>query len=102
MQQKPLNIPRGAQISAAITTNTTTLINSGKNAVLAGLLVATAGTAWTAEIYNGNPTSGGVLLVTLSGDAVGAVPTPLLACPQGLYVVTAGTTAGNLTIAYYS
>lgn len=102
MEQVPLLRPQGAQISAAITTNATTLINSGRNAVFSGLLVGTAGAAWNAAIYNGNPASGGILLVTLSGDAVGAVVSPLLACPQGLYVETSGTTPGSLTVCYYS
>ena len=133
MQQYPLNRPLGAQVSAAITTNTTTTINSGTSTVFSGLLstgslgpelsaaittnatttinsgaaavfvgasVGTAGSAWTAAIYNGNPSSGGVLLATLSGDAVGPVVSPPLACPNGLYVVTAGTTAGSIQIAY--
>jgi hypothetical protein len=133
MQQYPLNRPLGAQVSAAITTNATTEVNSGKSAVFSGLLVSgilgpelsaaittnatttinsgnaavfvgasvgTAGSAWTAAVYNGNPTSGGVLLATLSGDAVGPVVSPPLACPNGLYVVTAGTTAGSIQIAY--
>ena len=133
MQQYPLNRPLGAQVSAAISTNTTTEINGGNNAVFSGLLitgilgpelgaaistnttttinsgdaavfvgasVGTAGSAWTAAIYNGNPASGGVLLATLSGDAVGPVVSPPLACPNGLYVVTSGTTAGSIQIAY--
>ena len=99
MPQYPLNIPLGAQVSAAITTNATTQI-SGR--VFAGILVGTAGSAWNAAIYNGNPASGGVLLTTISADAVGPVNCPLLACPQGLYVVTSGTTPGSLTICYYA
>lgn len=102
MQQYPLNRPIGTQVSAAITTNATTEINSGSNAVFSGLLVGTAGTAWNAAIYNGNPTSGGTLLVTIGANAVGPVACPLLACPQGLYVVTSGTTPGSLTICYYA
>lgn len=101
MPQTPY-YPRGAQLSAAITTNATTTINVGSGAIFAGAVVGTAGTAWTAEIYNGVPGSGGVLLVTLSGDTVGPVASPLLQCPQGLYVVTAGTTPGALNIAYYT
>ena len=94
--------PKGAQLSPAIITNATTLINSGSGAVFAGLSVATAGSAWNAEIYNGNPTSGGVLLTTIACDTVGPVATPLLQCPNGLYVVTAGTTAGSVAIAFYA
>lgn len=102
MLQTPLNMPVGAQVSSPITTNTTTLINLGSGATFAGALVNAAGSAWTAEIYNGNPASGGVLLATLSGDTVQPVPSPYLRCPNGLYVVTAGTTAGNMNIAYYA
>ena len=94
--------PVGAQLSAAITTNVTTLVNQGSGAIFAGAVVATAGSAWNLEIYNGNPTAGGVLLVTLSADAVGPITSPLLRCPQGLYVVSAGTTAGSAQIAYYA
>ena len=133
MQQYPLNRPLGAQVSAAITTNATTEINSGTSSVFSGLLVSgvlgpelsaaittnatttinsgdaavfvgasvgTAGSAWTAAIYNGDPSGSGVLLATLSGDAVGPVVSPPLACPNGLYVVTSGTTAGSIQIAY--
>ena len=133
MRQYPLNRPLGAQVSAAITTNTTTEINSGTSSVFSGLLVSgilgpelsaaittnatttinsgdaavfvgasvgTAGSAWTAAIYNGDPSGSGVLLATLSGDAVGPVVSPPLACPNGLYVVTSGTTAGSIQIAY--
>ena len=70
MQQYPLNRPLGAQVSAAITTSATTTINSGDAAVFVGASVGTAGSAWNAAIYNGNPSSGGVLLATLSGDVV--------------------------------
>ncbi len=101
MPQYPLNTPIGAQVSAAIDSNATTLINSGKGAVFSGILVGTAGSAWEAAIYNGNPSSGGTLLTTISANAVGPVVSPLLRCPQGLYVVTSGTTAGSLTVAYY-
>lgn len=102
MLQTPLNMPVGAQVSAPITTNATTLINSGSGATFAGALVNTVGSAWTAEIYNGNPASGGVLLTTIPGDTVQPVPFPALRCPNGLYVVTAGTTAGSMNIAFYA
>lgn len=101
MQQYPLNRPLGAQTSAPITTSATTEIASGSATVFSGLLVNTAGSAWNAEIYNGNPASGGVLLATIPANAVGAVACPLLACPNGLYIVTAGTTAGSINVAYY-
>ena len=100
--QNPLNIPVGAQLSAAITSNTTTMINVGSKAVFAGLSVNTAGSAWNAEIYNGNPSSGGSLLATIPCNTQGVIPSPLLRCPQGLYVVTSGTTAGSVSVAFYA
>ena len=100
--QNPLNIPVGAQLSAAITSNTTTMINVGSKAVFAGLSVNTAGSAWNAEIYNGNPASGGSLLATIPCNTQGVIPSPLLRCPQGLYVVTSGTTAGSVSVAFYA
>ena len=100
--QNPLNIPVGAQLSAAITSNATTTINVGSKAVFAGLVVNTAGSAWNAEIYNGNPASGGSLLATIPCDTQGVIPSPYLRCPQGLYVVTSGTTAGSVSVAFYA
>lgn len=101
MPQTPLNLPIGAQQSAAITTNATTLINSGKRAVLAGYVCSNAGSSWTVEFYNGNPSSGGVSLGPAIALALGSFPVLQLAAPQGLYAVTAGTTAGSLTVAFY-
>lgn len=100
--QNPLNIPVGAQLSAAITSNSTTTINVGSKAVFAGLVVNTAGSSWNAEIYNGNPSSGGTLLATIPCNTQGVIPSPLLRCPQGLYVVTSGTTAGSVSVAFYA
>ena len=94
--------PVGAQLSTAITTNATTTINLGSGAIFAGLSVATAGTSWNVEVYNGSPTAGGVLLATIPANTQGVVDSPLLACPQGLYIVTAGTTAGSVSVAYYA
>lgn len=101
-QHFPWMQPKGAHLSAAITTSATTEINSGSGSIFAGLSVATAGSAWNAEIYNGNPSSGGVLLATIACDTVGVVPSPLLNCPNGLYVVTAGTTPGSVSVAFYA
>ncbi len=101
MPQYPLNIPLGAQVSAAITTNTTTTINTGSGSVLAGYIVNNAGSAWTVQFYNGVPGSGGVALGPAITAAVGFFELPKLGAPNGLYVVTAGTTAGSLTVAYY-
>lgn len=101
MPQSPY-YPIGSQLSAAITTNTTTTINVGSGAIFSGLIVNTAGSAWNVEIYNGIPTSGGVLLATIPANTQGVVDSPMLACPKGLYVVTAGTTAGSVSVAYYA
>jgi hypothetical protein len=94
--------PVGANLSAAITTNTTTTVNLGSGAIFSGVVVSTAGSSWNLEIYNGIPGSGGVLLATIPADAVGVINSPLLRCPQGLYVVSAGTTPGSAAIAYYA
>ncbi len=99
--QNHLNLPVGAQVSAAITTNATTVINVGKRAVLAGYVVMNAGSAWTVQFYNGNPASGGVALGPAMTIAAGMFALPLLAAPAGLYAVTAGTTAGSMTVAFY-
>ena len=101
-QTYPWMKPKGAQVSAPIITSTTTLINIGSGVIFSGLLVNTAGSAWNAQIYNGNPASGGVLLATIPCNAVGPVASPLLNCPNGLYVVTAGTTAGSVNVAFYN
>lgn len=102
MPQYPLNVPLGAQLSAAITTDTTTMINSGSRAVVSGLIVSNAGSAWTVQFYNGNPASGGVALTPALAVVAGVTPLVLLAAPKGLYAVTAGTTAGSLQVAFYS
>lgn len=102
MPQTPLNIPIGAQISSAITTNTTTLINLGSKATIEGYLVTNAGSAWTVQFYNGNPTSGGIAVGPALALAAGIFKLPNLRFPNGLYVETAGTTTGSMQVAYYS
>ena len=102
MLQTPLNMPVGAQVSAPITTNATTLINSGSAATLAGIMVNTAGSAWVVEAYNGDPATSGVLVETMSGDTVGPVVCPLVRFPNGLYIKTSGTTPGSLNVAFYA
>ena len=99
--QYPLNVPLGAQVSGAITSNTTTMINSGSRAVVAGVIASNAGSAWTVQFYNGNPADSGTALTPALDVTAGVTPLVLLAAPQGLYAVTAGTTAGSLTVAYY-
>ena len=101
MAQYPLNIPVGANLSAAITTNTTTAIQTGKSAVMVGYVATNAGSAWTIEFYNGDPAGSGVSLGPAVTVAAGFVPLLNLRAPNGLYVVTAGTTAGSLKVAYF-
>ena len=102
MPQYPLNVPIGALLSPYITTNATTQINAGNKAVLAGYVCTNAGTAWTIQFYNGNPGSGGVAIGPALTVATGLNELLQLRAPNGLYAVTAGTTAGSLTVAYYN
>lgn len=92
--------PKPSSLSPAIISNTTTLISIGSGCVFNGLLIGVAGTSWTIQAFNGNPSSGGRLLGTFSGDVVGPVISPMLACPNGLYVVTSGTTPGSVVVCY--
>lgn len=96
MPQYPLNIPLGATLSAAITTNTGTQIKTGPG-VLTGLSVNTAGSAWTATIYDGTSTSG-TKLYTIDLNAVGPIAIPPTRFVTGLFVQTAGTTAGSAQV----
>ena len=100
MPQYPINTPIGAQLSATITTNATTAINTGSGAVLAGYVCTNAGTAWTVQFYNGNPGSGGVALGPALTAATGLNSVLQLRANNGLYAVTAGTTAGSLQVAF--
>ncbi len=93
--------PVGAQLSAAITTNTTTAIQTGSGALLAGYVASNAGSAWTIQFYNGDPTASGVAIGPAITVTAGFFQTPKLRAPNGLYAVTAGTTAGSLQVAYY-
>ena len=99
-QHMPFMKPHGSTQSSPVTTNATTTINIGSGAIFQGVIVNTAGTAWQAEVYSGNPSSGGVLLATIPCNTVGPIASPSCACPGGLYVVTSGTTPGNLTVCY--
>jgi hypothetical protein len=93
--------PKAALLSAPITTNATTAINVGSGAIFAGILVNTAGSAWTAQVYSGNPSSGGTLVATIPITEVGPVDSPQLQCTGGLYIVTSGTTPGSVTVAFH-
>ncbi len=101
MPQPIFNLPAGAQLSAAITTNTTTTLNVGSRSVVEGYTVTNAGSAWTIQFYNGDPGTTGVAIGPAVTVAVGYFKVPQIRCAQGLYVVTAGTTAGSLQVAYF-
>lgn len=100
MQYTKLNAAP-CQISAAITTNATTAIGTGSGSSIVGYIVSAAGSAWTMKIYNGNPASGGVQIGGTITLTAGFFTLPPIGAPNGLYIVTAGTTAGNLQICYY-
>lgn len=98
MPQYPLNLPVGAPLSAAITTNTGTQVKTGPG-VLMGLSVTNAGSGWTATFYDGTGTSGKELAVV--DLTVGPVVFPQLRFTAGLFVETAGTTAGSFMVANF-
>lgn len=100
MPQYAFNNPAGAQLSPAVTTNADTLIANGSSVVLQGAVVSNAGSAWTIQYYNGAPGSGGVAVgpaITVTSGFMPAIP---IRFPNGLYAVTAGTTAGSLQVAF--
>lgn len=100
MQYTKLN-QAPCQVSAEITTNATTAIGTGSGSSLAGYIVTTAGSAWTMALWNGNPTSGGTQIGATITLTQGFFTLPPIGAPLGLYIVTAGTTAGKLSICYY-
>jgi hypothetical protein len=87
----------GGTSSKNITTNTGTLVKTGPGS-LASITVGTAGTTTTATVYDGTNNTG-TLLGTLTTTAQGQIPCgwPFTI---GLYLVTAGGTAANLTVTY--
>lgn len=99
MAQYPLNIPLGAALSTAITTDTNTQVKTG-GGVLMGMSVLVAGSAWTATIYDGTSASG-TELYTVALDTVGPIVFPPTRFVTGLFVVTAGTTAGSVKVANF-
>ncbi len=94
MAQYPAIYSFSAHVGTPITTNASTQVKTGPG-VLMGLSVNTAGSAWTATIYDGTSTAG-KLLYTVSLDAVGPVVFPNTVFNTGLFIVTAGTTAGSV------
>jgi len=84
-----------AHVGTAITTNASTQVKTGTG-IFFGFSVNTAGSAWTATVYDGTDTSG-KLLYTIDLNTVGPVVTPPTIFNTGLFVVTAGTTAGSVS-----
>ena len=84
-----------AHVGTAITTNADTQVKTGPG-ILFGFSVNTAGSAWTAAVYDGTSASG-KLLYTLSLDTPGPIVTPPTIFNTGLFIVTAGTTAGSVS-----
>lgn len=91
--------------STAITTNTSTLIQSGKSVFL-GAWVSNAGTSWTIQVRdNATSAAGGTNKGTAVTAAVGDPFNTFLngkgiICDAGLVIDTAGTTPGSLLILY--
>lgn len=83
---------------AHINTSATTTVKSGSG-VLEGVIVGGAGSSWTATIYDNTAGSGTVIAVLTPNSAHGSIDANL-AFSTGLTVVTAGTTAGDLTFVY--
>ena len=93
--QYPQIYKLAGHVGTAITTNASTQVKTGPG-VLLGLSVNTAGSAWTATIYDGT-SAAGKLLYTVGLDAVGPVVFPNTVFNTGLFIVTAGTTAGSVS-----
>ena len=93
MQQQPLNLPVGVPFRSPITSNTTTVVKTG-GGTFHGFSVLTAGSAWTAAVYDGTSASG-TLIAEVTLDATGPVSFPAMRYLSGLTIVTSGTTAGS-------
>ena len=87
-----------------IANKATTQIKTGSG-TLQAILISNAGTAWTLQINDGpNSTNGFTAMVGSTAFTVPAVGTNLIPVPltftNGLQVVTAGTTAGEMTFVW--
>lgn len=80
-----------------ITTDVGTLVKTGAG-TLNAITVGTAGTGSTAAIYDGIDNTG-TLLSTATTTAQGQIPYGI-PFATGLYIVTAGAGAANLTVSY--
>lgn len=83
-----------------ITTNVGTLVKTGPG-VFQGLSVNTAGTTSTATVYDGIDNTG-TKIGTYSTTAQGGPNLPLagISFTTGLYVVTAGAAAADITVSF--
>lgn len=92
--------PAPGQVQKNITTNASTLVYTGAG-VFTGLSVNTAGTASTATIYDGTDDNG-TLLGTIPTTAQGSFEPPAGGWnfATGLFVVTAGGAAADITVSY--
>ena len=89
----------------AITSSTTTQAKIGPG-YLNGILIAAAGTSWTVQVKDGPDASGNFkTILGASAVTVPAVGTDLIPSPvyfgQGLQIITAGATPGELDVAWY-
>jgi hypothetical protein len=96
----------GVKVSPVISTNGSTLIQSGKTIFL-GLWCLTAGTSWTAAVRDnpsaaaGGTTKGAALPLTANANPFQAILGEKgMICDTGLVIDTAGTAAGTLVALY--
>ena len=102
--QYPLNIPAPGRLSSAISAAGTTAVQTGGGAQALGYVCTSAGTDFTIQLYNGNPSTTGTAVGPAITPTVGFVAFPPIGFPQGLYVVAAvasGGSAGSLQIVYH-
>lgn len=96
-----LAAPAGAGATPSnITTNGNTLVKTGKG-VFQGLSVNTAGTTSTATVFDGTNATGtkiGTFSTTAQGGPV--LPAAGIRFSTGLFVVTTGGAAADITVAF--
>lgn len=80
-----------------INSNTTTNVNGDKQTMLLGVIVGKAGSASQAVVYNGNPSAGDIV-ATLDTSNVDTFSFYGVYCPDGVYLVTSGTSAADITV----
>jgi len=100
MPQGPIpvaNVPAGSS-SAEYTTNVSSQAKLGWGA-LTGIVVNAAGTGSTITLYDGTSASDKKLMV-LATATLGVVNMPPVRFVTGLFVVTAGSAAADVTVLY--